>query len=328
MRQIKVLFFLAANLSLIASEPISLIGWQNDYPKAQTVAMQKQKPLLVAFLGPNWCGSSDQFENEILASPDFLEGIKGEMLLVKVDLPEKFQEENYQGKGLKERYEISECPSLILLDSNGIEIAKLPSLPLTGEEYALYVKQIYSDYQKISHLETQEIKHLKVDELQHLYVRAGRLADTTFKSALLQQGLKVDRGPYFLLEQYQKLLTSDRASPGRLKKLRGKILARDPENALGCRRRLALLDFEALTRTPHAKSEKVIQPVVDYLEEFGNKDIENTWRLEMRISQYLFSQNQLEGALQHAQASYKAAPNEQQKEIADSIDYLQTCLKK
>ena len=305
----------------------SLVGWQDNYVQAQKIAMEKQKPLLVAFLGPNWCPFSDQLEAEVLSNPQFLQALKDEVVFVKIDIPEDFQEQNFAGKELKELFQVEECPALVLVDPNGKKIAKLNYLPLQSEEYVRYVKQVFSDFERISQLEKQEIRHLKIDELQHLYVRAGRLADTTFKTALLKQGLKVDRGPYFLLEQYGNKLMKGRYNDGRIRKLREKILARDPENELGCRRRIALLDFEALSHgNQKGKSDTVIRPIVDYLQKFGREDRENAWRLEMKISQYLFSQNQIEEALKHAKASYQVAPDAEQKEINQSIEYLQARL--
>lgn len=46
-------------------------GWFDDFSKAQARAQEKNSPLLIAFLGPNWCPWSDKLEEEVLTSNTF-----------------------------------------------------------------------------------------------------------------------------------------------------------------------------------------------------------------------------------------------------------------
>lgn len=301
-------------------EPLK--GWMDNVEDAQREAKERNLPLLIAFLGPNWCSFSDELEEEILSQKGVTELLGKEMILVKIDIPEDFEESHYYGKELKESFHIDECPSLVLTDSQTHPIAKLNYLPVTPEHFVRYVKQIMGDYERVSHLARRELKQMKVDEIKHLYARAGHLADITFKKALMKQGLKVDRGPYFLVEKYGSLLASGTASERKLRKIRNKVLARDPENEQGCLRKLALIDFES--RIDEKTPEEVVAPLISYLRDFGPKDPENAWKLEMKISQYLFSKNKIEGALKHARLSYDSAPDNAKREIAQSIEYLQS----
>jgi hypothetical protein len=97
--------------------------------------------------------------------------------------------------------------------------------------------------------------------------------------------------------------------------LKEKIASRDPNNALGARLKLALMEFERLMTH---------EPLLDYVKQFGNRDQKSLWQIEMIISQYFFSHNQLEEALQHAEASYEAAPQEEKSQVAQSIEYFKT----
>ena len=304
---------------------IPLEGWYDDFAQAQKVALEKQKPLLIAFLGPNWCPFSDKLETEVLGDEAFAKILNKEVIFCKVDIPEDFEQEPFIGQELKQQYDVDECPSIVLVEPKGHEIAKLEYLPIESDAFASYIKQILADYERVSHLEKNQIKQMKVDELRYLYAKAGHLADETFKKALLDQGLRVDRGSYFLLEQYGGMLANGHFKERKLKKVRNKIIARDPHNELGCRRKLALLDFEALASVKKPKNtETVIQPIVEYLQKFSKDDRANVWQLEMKISQYLYSQNKIEESLKHAKASLAAAPEDVQKEINQSIEYLQT----
>lgn len=305
----------------------ALKGWLEDFSEARKIAFEKQKPLLIAFLGPNWCPWSDQLETEILANEGFMQNLKEDVVFVKIDLPENFEEESFPGKDLKEKYKVNECPALVLVQPSGVAIAKLEYLPIESSEFARYIKQTLSDYNRVSHLEKSELRHMKIDELQYLYSHAGRLADSTFKKVLLDQGLKIDRGPYFLLEQYGNMLASGSSKASKLKKVRNKILARDPKNEQGCIRRLAVLDFEALAnvKKPQNASD-VVKPLMNYLQKFGQSDVDNAWQLEMKISKYCYTHNQIEDALKHARASLTLAPESAKKDIAHSIEYLQTSI--
>ncbi|NGX38732.1 MAG: Disulfide bond reductase DsbH [Chlamydiae bacterium] len=309
-----------------------LEGWLDDYNEAQKLAEKKNLPLLIAFLGPNWCPWSDKLEAEVLTRTSFLSSLEKEVVFLKVDIPEHYDQEaeqNHPSLPLKERYFVDECPSLVLASPNGKEIAKLEYLPISSTDFAGTIKEMLSDYEKLVALtEKKELKHLKSDELQTLYTKAGRLADETIKKSLLKQGLKIDSGPYFLLEKYGERLASGKVTSRKSRSIRKKIEALDPENAAGSQRKLAIMDFEALktTLTPNHNAKVAIQPILQYLQKFGPKDRDHTWKLQMKVSQYLFGKNEVEEALKHAKLSLEAAPQSAHAEINQSIEYLLTHL--
>ena len=301
-------------------------GWLDDFEQAQELAQQKHRPLLIAFLGPDWCSSSDKLDEEILSSSTFLNALSKEIIFVRVNIPENFDQESFQGHILKEKYAITDCPSLILAKSTGEEVARLAIERDGPQEYARYVKEILSDFVQVQQFSNKKkLKKLKNDEIKSLYVKAGKLADSTLKKILLEEGLKNDHGPYFLLERYGELLANGGVKNRHVRRVRNKILARDPHNEFGYCRQLALLDFEALARVSQPREAKnVVKPLIDYLHKFGDKDLKNAWKLEMKISQYFFSHDEKEEALKHAHASHKIAPEFAQREVAQSIEYLES----
>jgi len=308
----------------------SLDGWLDDFSAAKALAEKQNKPLLIAFLGPNWCTPSDELEEEILSRKGFLQSIKNDVVLFKVDIPDDFDDpklENSQEVLLKKQYKVCECPSLILASSSGEAIAKLEYLPLKKEDFTNYIHEMLSNYQQIAELtKTKEFKNLEADELRNLYTKAGKLADAHFKDAFLKQGLKKDKSTYFLLEKYGKLLARE-GKRRKIRKVRNKILARDPKNAKGAQLQLAMMDFEALSHIKKPKhTEDAIKPLTRYLKKFGSSDQKNAWKVEMKISQYLYGQNHVKDALKHAKASIEIAPESARPEIAQSIKYLQTRL--
>lgn len=309
-----------------------LEGWFDDFSSAQQAALKQNKPLLIAFLGPTWCPWSDKLEEEILVDKTFIEGLKKEVVLLKIDFPkdlEKTSPLDNSSLALKERYQIQECPSLILVQPSGEEIAKLRNLSLTSSDYVVYVKEILHDFSKVTQaIEKKHLKTLQLDEIKDLYGKAGKFVDQAFKHVLLEKGLKIDHGTYFLLEQYGQFISDVGLNNKKTQQLRAKILERDPKNIDSVRLKLAIMDFEALASvTQNLQTyENVLKPLLDYLQQYGNQDLQNAWKIEMRISEYLFGKDQVSAALDHAKASYALAPDTEKKEIAQSIEYLQTHL--
>lgn len=314
------------------SKHLFLEGWFDDFSTAQQIALKHKKFLLIAFLGPSWCPWSDKLEAEILVDKTFIEGVKKEVVLLKVDLPQDFEKSSSKDNSflhLKQRYQIQECPTLVLAQSTGEEIAKLKYLPLNSREYVTYVKEVLLDFNNMLYATKEHyFKLLQVEEIKKLYAKAGKFADQTFKRMLLEKGLKEDQGTYFLLEQYGQFLSDRGIQNKKTEKLRKKILERDPKNEDGVRLKLAIMDFESLasvTQSLHT-SDTVVKPLIDYLKQYGKQDVENAWKLEMKISQYLYGKDQVSSALDHAKASYAIAPEKEKKDIAESIEYLQTHL--
>ncbi len=309
-----------------------LEGWCGDFTDARKWALETHKPLLIAFLGPSWCKLSDQIEQKVLSDNNFLQALKDQLVLVKIDIPENFERlshANFPEITLKEKYHIQECPSLVLIEASGHEIAKLECHSLETNHYVARVKELLQDFDRVKKCtEKRQIKQLKVDELKSLYAKAGRLADHKFKENLLKQGLKTDPGAYFLLEKYGEILANRRFKSREVIKIRKKIVARDPQHYEAAQVKLAILDFGSLAHgvKKPKNSHTVIKPLVKYLKEFGMQDKENAWRLELMISQYLFGNNHIEEALEHAKQCLDVAPASQKTEIAHSVEYLQAHL--
>jgi protein disulfide-isomerase len=70
--------------------------------------------------------------------------------------------------------------------------------------------------------------------------------------------------------------------------------------------------------------ETVVAPLISYIDQFGAKDPENLWRLEMIVSQVYFERGKLAEALKYARASYESAPASVQPEIATAIKSIES----
>lgn len=129
------------------------------------------------------------------------------------------------------------------------------------------------------------------------------------------------------MEKYNELAEGGKKmSDPEIKRLRKEILSRDPKNKDGAHLRLAILDFRVLSNRHKVRdnSNEAIEPLLEYVKEFKNKDKENIWQVEMMMAQYLFSRNKYELALNHAEASYETAPEIVKSEIGQTVEYMKT----
>lgn len=276
--------------------------------------------MLIAFLGASDCPWSEKLETEVLNNKEFASSIISDLVIFKV----------HAGKDtkLKEKYEIREYPFLVLIAGSGEQIARIHYLPLSSKDLGAYLKELLFDFQLIKmSIENRYLNEMPFEQLKVLYQKAERLENEGFKAALLEKGLQRDLGGFFLMKHYISLIEKGTMHDFKVLKLRHKILGRDPKNEHGTHLKVALAEFEALMK----KSKKVhrtIRPLLNYTHEFGKKDKENLWKVEMMIAEYLFTHSEVEEALLHAELSYAAAPETAQGDVARSVSYFKTHLSK
>ncbi|MFS8563846.1 MAG: hypothetical protein LVR00_05835 [Rhabdochlamydiaceae bacterium] len=68
--------------------------------------------------------------------------------------------------------------------------------------------------------------------------------------------------------------------------------------------------------------DQVIKPLTKYLKHFGEEDKENRWKVEMALTQYCFSKEERQKALEYARKALQDAPLEAQEEIREAIHYI------
>jgi disulfide reductase len=149
---------LAATLLPSASFPCGLhaentvhspILWTEDYAQALRQAKNENKPIFLFFTGSDWCPWCKRFEKEILQTPEFSNLLGKKVIFVKADFPQSIpqnpalQEQNEQ---LKTQYSIRGFPTIILLDQNGSEVARMGYEKGGGKAFAEKVQKKLHDY--------------------------------------------------------------------------------------------------------------------------------------------------------------------------------------
>ncbi|HSX12343.1 MAG TPA: thioredoxin family protein [Rhabdochlamydiaceae bacterium] len=306
-----VLLFLAAILL-----PLGVQGqesfWLEEYKTAAHLSKEKNHPLLIAFLGSEECPWSQKWDAEILNSPEFKQLLDQNFVLLK-----------NQDRQIAKRYHVAQYPLLILLDGQGELVAKISHLPLPACESAALIKELFFDFQFIKlSIADHYLKQMGFEQLKTLLQKVTRLENGHFKEQVLEEGLKKDRGAFFLMQQYASLIEKEKIKERHIQRLRKRILERDPKNEHGTHLKVALTDFQVLSKK--SKPLKAVKPLLEYVQKFGKQDRENVWKVEMMLAQFLFSQKLIKEALLHASLSYETAPESERATIAQSIDYFKT----
>ncbi len=319
----KILLFLFLSVNCFSqlvefSEPPTKHYSLEGYPQIEAggiLAKEQNKPLLIVFLGTDWCVWSKKFYEDVL-----------ENQMIAKDLPEvvvaieNFPEEaNGRVEELKEKYLLQELPTFLLLSPEGEKISTFGYLPWKDKEFTGYIHKLVSSFREIA-TTGAEFDEKRYEEL---YVKAKELGWEEKINEILHKGVRFSKTPFFLVEKYASILeASSKVSP-EAEALKEKIIALDPKNQQGALLQLALIDFNMLGKNKKKDPKKVIAPLVEYLQKFGKKDQDNIWKVEWMIGKFLFTKDRGKEALEHIKASYQAAPEYARQEIKDTLDYME-----
>lgn len=109
-------------------------AWITDLEAAKTRAKEENKPILISFVGTDWCGWCIKIEKEIFTKEAFVDYAKENLVLLQVDFPrdKKLKEAQSaelvaQNKALDKQFKIEGYPTIFLVD------AELEKLPDTGD---------------------------------------------------------------------------------------------------------------------------------------------------------------------------------------------------
>lgn len=120
------------------------LQWYEDYDRAQQVAAQENKPMLLYFTGSDWCGWCKKMDSEVFSSPAFAQDVGNKFVFVKVDfpmnskLPEAQMRQNAQ---LKQRYGVTGYPTVVIVDKQGGFIGETGYRSGGGKAYAEWLEQ-------------------------------------------------------------------------------------------------------------------------------------------------------------------------------------------
>ena len=139
-------------------------GWLDDFEAAKKLAAAENKLLFVDFTGSDWCGWCIRLEKEVLSKKEFLDGVKDKFVLVFLDSPQNKKlispATAKQNAELVERYGIRGFPTVLILDAEGVELAKTGYRRGGAELYVAHLEVLLEDARKLAALK-KEIAALK-----------------------------------------------------------------------------------------------------------------------------------------------------------------------
>ena len=103
-------------------------GWSDDYKASMEAAAASGKPAFVLLTGSDWCIWCKRLYAEILDTPEFKEYAAENLQLIYLDYPKedyRSEEVAQQNAKLKYTFNIRGYPTVVLLDSEGKELARL-----------------------------------------------------------------------------------------------------------------------------------------------------------------------------------------------------------
>lgn len=97
--------------------------WRTDYGCAQKEGLESGKPLLVLITAPN-CSACESNWCRIFSRKEFLAEVSKNLVPVYLSCP--YQDPSDACSALRTKYDASQSPSLLILDSGGEMIATVP----------------------------------------------------------------------------------------------------------------------------------------------------------------------------------------------------------
>ena len=139
----------AAKRRTASSEKIGKIAetgihWM-PYREALNKAQKEDKFGALFFTGSDWCIWCMRMQEQILTTAAFVDFAKQHLCMVEVDFPHNGQqspEQKEQNRQLKNLYQVEGFPTLVLLDAQGREVAKLGFEHGGGEAYVHRLKKV------------------------------------------------------------------------------------------------------------------------------------------------------------------------------------------
>ncbi|MDQ5956763.1 MAG: hypothetical protein ACH349_01015 [Candidatus Rhabdochlamydia sp.] len=270
--------------------------WVVEENKALTLSSKHNLPILAVFLVKEGCCWSDQLKTELLQKPEFIKEVSQEMVLWQVFLK--------QEKEIRDKYQVQECPLILLLDPKGREFARLSFIPLDHKLLKELLISLIDDFSNVCSLIDADFEE---EEWQRIYQKASHLSTSCFKEEILQKGLKKEKGCFFHLEKYAQLLQEKGSHPYVLE-FKKKILIRDKIHRLGANVRLASIEFHDRDRKGRS-FDKTIEPLLEYLQKAAFAEPQYRWEIELLLGQFLYKKNQLEKAREYLLLAYEHAPD-------------------
>ena len=129
-------------------DPGPPLEWQTSWDAAAEKAEKLDRPVFVNFTGSDWCGWCIRLHDEVFAQRPFREYSSENLVLLEIDFPQSKQlpeEHSRANHELAEKYSVLGFPTILLLDSQGAELARTGYQPGGSEAYVEHLQALLAD---------------------------------------------------------------------------------------------------------------------------------------------------------------------------------------
>lgn len=302
------------------------IGWMDSYDEGVQQSTDQSLPMALFFTGSDWCTWCHKLEDEALDTPEFAEAAGDKFVFVKLDYPMKTKQSDemiIQNRELQQKFDVKSFPTMILVAPDGRTIGVTGYRPGGGQGYADHLIEMAQEYVTYNaQIKKVGLGTLTGTELKILYRKSKEFNLVDDQIKIVKEGMKSDRPHYFMIERYRHLANIGNVHVPEAVTIREQLLKSDPTNRYLTHYQVACIDFDAYAdemNVGKATPDKVVSPLIGYLDNFGEKDTHNLWRINMIIAQVYSDSNQNREALKYAETAYECAPENTRKDISMAI---------
>lgn len=102
-------------------------GWETDVDAALALAKKEKKAVMLEFTGSDWCPPCIMMGKEVFSKEEFVKAASEKYVLVHLDFPKGDKALAEKNQPLLEKYKVDGFPTVVLLNSEGVEFTRFPA---------------------------------------------------------------------------------------------------------------------------------------------------------------------------------------------------------
>lgn len=311
--------------SVVVSEQENKLHWHENYQNALVETRETGKSLFILFTGSDWCSWCQKFEQEVLSQASFQQSVDKSFVFLKIDFridlkdhTEKFNE--YQA--LKTKYGARGFPSVVIVNKDEEIMGVTGYLPGGASNYSKHIASLIDSYEGYADkINEQSLKDTSSKELEELYMQSVQLNRTNDQARIMHEGLSKDKSGFFFSESYRQLVDEGQYGLEDAQAVRSKLLDPNLTHHIDNARFVAIVDFQESLGNDDEQS-KSLDPLMQFLNQYGDKDTENAWKVQMVISQFYSDHDDFTEALEYAELALSGAPENIREDIEEAVSFL------
>ncbi len=107
-----------------ASKKVQKKAWLTSIEEGLKKAKAQNKLVLIEFTGSDWCPPCMMMAKKVFSKKAFLEGVKKDFVIVKLDMPNSNADLKKANGELMKKYKVRGVPTVLLFDAEGKEFSR------------------------------------------------------------------------------------------------------------------------------------------------------------------------------------------------------------